>query len=285
MEKVLVLGSNGMLGHKLVEILQSDERIILYHTARGNQIHTDFIPLDITNTKELVAIINSIRPTIIINCCGVLVDSSNKNPVNAFHINGSLPLVLDSLTHIFGFRLIQISTDCIFSGASGPYHVDSPKDGKDHYSTSKQLGENISDSNLVIRTSIVGPEIKSNKTGLFEWFVEATRSSKSVSGFKNVYWSGLSTLSLSRVIQSVIFTQLSGVLQLSGSKAISKHEMLQLFRDSLQSDIELEMNEDKISNKALIRNNDSFNDLIPPYKEMFDELIEDYQSNSWYKKI
>ena len=76
---------------------------------------------------------------------------------------------------------------------------------------------------MLIRTSIIGHETK-NKRGLLEWFL---KQKKSVNGFSKVYFSGLTTLELSKIIyDKVLFNKkLIGLYHISG-KRINKYNLL-----------------------------------------------------------
>ena len=59
----------------------------------------------------------------------------------------------------YNFKLIHISTDCVFSILIGKYKENDKRDGFGTYAETKKFGEIIDDSNLTLRTSIVGPEL------------------------------------------------------------------------------------------------------------------------------
>ena len=70
-----------------------------------------------------------------------------------------------------GFKLIHISTDCVFNGKKGSYTEGDTKDGFGIYAQSKALGEVNNGQHLTIRTSMIGPELKPNGIGLFHCFL------------------------------------------------------------------------------------------------------------------
>jgi len=171
MEKIrlLVLGSNGMLGHVTKRYLENTDLYEIHTTTRGtpkenNQHYFDAI----TNLDDLALLIQNIRPKFIINCIGVLVNDSQLNPKNALIANSLLPNFIGSIIKNSDVKLIHISTDCVFSGKKGPYLENDYKDETNTYGISKNIGEIHDSTNcLTIRTSIIGPEIRSKTTGLF----------------------------------------------------------------------------------------------------------------------
>ncbi len=80
-------------------------------------------------------------------------------------------------------RLIHASTDCIFSGNSGNYNINSDADPVDEYGLSKLIGECVAESGraFVLRTSIIGPELNGH-AGLMSWFL---CQQGNVNGFTN----------------------------------------------------------------------------------------------------
>ena len=120
-----------------------------------------------------------------------------------------------------------ILQDCVFSGKRGNYSDTDFRDGDTPYARTKAMGEVIDDHNLTIRTSIIGPELKSNGTGLFHWFMHQHGEIK---GYTHAYWSGVTTLELSKCIHAAIQQNLTGLYQLSMPEKISKYELLKLFQ-------------------------------------------------------
>src|SRR5690606_27782525 len=109
--------------------------------------------------------------------------------------------------------LIHISTDCVFSGKKGDYIETDQKDGSSVYAQSKSLGEITGDNILTIRTSIIGPELKNNGIGLFHWFMSQQGQ---IQGYSNVFWNGVTTLELAKVIHRLINKQMDGLIHITG---------------------------------------------------------------------
>ena len=98
----------------------------------------------------------------VINCAGLIkhkIDENSKESLNnLIRVNSLFPLQLTKLSHKLNFKIIQIATDCVYSGAKGNYSESDTKDPIDHYGFSKVLGEH-NDTNLIsLRCSIVGRE-------------------------------------------------------------------------------------------------------------------------------
>lgn len=276
-QKVLILGSTGMLGHQVFNLLQNDEKYVVHDLVFRNKLRDESIVCDVTNKEALTKEILAIQPNIIINCIGVLIKGSNSNPANAIYINAYFPHLLTSIADQLKSKVIHISTDCVFSGKKGGYSESDIKDADDTYGRSKGLGEFNNDTHLTIRTSIVGPELKENGEGLLHWFINQTGE---INGFTKAIWGGVTTLECARAIQFSIESNVSGLINLTNGKTISKFEMLNLFASSLnKKDLIINSVEGKSVDKSLISERTDFNYCVPSYKTMFNEMATQINSN------
>ena len=125
MEKILVLGNKGMLGHVLFAELKAFQQEGNYEVLGINRNDSNepngSYKLDASNEAVLVEFIRVHKPKYVVNCIGILVEQSIKRPVDAIRMNSLLPHFLDELSIAMGFKLIHISTDCVFDGFNGPY--------------------------------------------------------------------------------------------------------------------------------------------------------------------
>lgn len=269
MKKCLILGSTGMLGHVLNGYLELNSKISLFNLSFRNKLNSRTKILDVSNFSLLEKFIEEIKPDFIINCVGVLIKGSNKNIKNAIQINAFFPHLLLELCDKLNCKLIHISTDCVFSGQDGGYNENSIKDAIDIYGKTKSLGEFNLENHLCVRTSIIGPELKEKGEGLFHWLLNQKGE---IFGFKNVFWSGVTTLELSKAIEFSIENDVSGLWNLTNEVIISKHELLEKIINYFElNEIDLKPNSEKISNKSLKTIRD-INYRVPNYDQMINEL-------------
>ena len=142
-KKILILGSSGMLGHMLYNYIKNNSKYELYDISYRNKINKSTKILDVNNLGELSKYIEKIRPDFIINCIGILIGGSKNNPSNAIFINSFFPHYLSKLSFKYEYKLIHISTDCVFSGSTGSYEENDFRDADDIYGRSKALGNLI----------------------------------------------------------------------------------------------------------------------------------------------
>jgi dTDP-4-dehydrorhamnose reductase len=153
----------------------------------------------------------------------MLVQASQDRVDRAILINSFLPHFLSRLGRECGFKLIHISTDCVFSGDCGGYSEDDFRDGDTPYARTKALGEVINDVDLTLRTSIIGPELKRDGTGLLHWFL---MQKGTIKGYSKAYWSGVTTLELAKVANHCICHGVSGLVNVTTSEKITKFDLL-----------------------------------------------------------
>ena len=268
MKKVVVLGCAGMAGHVLTDYLIHKKKYEVIGVARAKGRNVSHV-LDVTDFNALNEFLKHTKPDYVVNCIGVLVNTSANNICAAILINSYLPHYLAKIALDLKFKLLHISTDCVFSGKSGGYREDSFKDGDDNYARTKALGEVINDKDLTIRTSIIGPELKSNGTGLLDWFL---KQSSEINGYSNAYWSGVTTLELAKAIDKFVEQDISGLFQLCPDEKISKYDLLKCFSNVWNKTININEDSSYHVDKSLISTRDDFDYKVPKYLDMLNEL-------------
>ena len=283
-KRVLILGSTGMLGHQVVNyFLKFDDYDVIDIAFRSN-LREETIVLDVTDKAVFEKVVTELNPDFIVNCIGVLIYESN-NVENAIYLNAYLPHQLKKISRNIDAKLIHISTDCVFSGDKGGYIESDVKDGKGIYSQTKILGEIEDDSNVTLRTSIVGPELKENGKGLFHWFMNQQGS---ISGFTRVIWSGVTTIELAKAIKWSIDNDITGLYHVTNNSSISKYNLLQLFKKYTKKDVKIKSIDGSGIDKSFIDTKLIMNYHIPSYEVMIKEMVENMQHNIslyTYKKI
>ena len=269
--KVLVLGSTGLIGHQVFNYLVKKENYELCNISCRKKLNDDTILCDVRNQNEFITLVKSISPDIIINCIGILIEGANLDPENAIFINAYFPHRLMRLADKLNCKLIHISTDCVFSGEKGiPYIEKDFKDGKDNYAKSKGLGEIINENHLTLRTSVIGPELKTDGEELFHWFMS---QSGEINGYTKVMWSGVSTLILAKVVGWAIENKITGLYHVTNNKSIDKFALLTLIKKYTKKNILINPFDGKKLNKSFIDSRKELNFEIPTYDQMVKEMI------------
>ena len=236
--KALILGSDGMLGHQLVQRFAAAHDVIatvrklpisaISGALAGSRVITG---VDVTEPSTWLGILHSERPDVVLNAAGIVKQRpAAAVSVQSILVNSLFPHQLANECRLSSTRLIHISTDCVFSGRQGNYREADIPDPVDLYGRTKLLGEVEAPYCLTIRTSIIGLEL-TNRTGLVEWFL---RQSGSVPGYRRAIWSGLTTKEVARVVSHLVEgnQNLDGIWHVS-SQPISKYELLKILNEQL----------------------------------------------------
>jgi len=143
----------------------------------------------------------------IVNSIGVLDhkidDEVPESVAAAMEANARLPVRLAEAAGP-NRRIIHITTDGVFSGASGPYDELSPHDAESVYARSKSLGEVVAPHVVNLRCSIIGPE-PPPPVSLLGWALSQPQGA-SITGYVNHLWNGVSSLHLARLCRALIET-------------------------------------------------------------------------------
>ena len=291
--RVLIFGANGMLGHKVVQVL--GQRFDVWGTIRDEFAGVERFGIyareriiegvDVTDVQAVRHAVETAMPDVVINAAGVVkqVPESN-NFVRTLKINSLFPQLLADLSDEFSFRLITISTDCVFSGDKGNYSETDTPDSRSFYGISKLLGEIKHDNCLTIRTSIIGRELATDHS-LVEWFL--SNRGEDVKGYVDAVYSGFSTIVLAEIIAEIIsgHPQLHGVLHVS-SDPINKFELIKLLNQNYGAKVNIEpSNERKIDrslDSSLFRK--TLNWTPPSWEQMIEQMAADTTPYDKWKK-
>lgn len=278
--RILILGGDGMLGHQLLKSYASrhEVKVTLRQDLEAysgyNLFNMDnaYAGIDVRSLERLTEVFADFRPEAVINAVGIVKQRPTaKESIPSLEINSLLPHRLAVLCKGAGARLIHLSTDCIFSGKKGNYLESDPSDAEDLYGKTKFLGEVHDSSCLTLRTSIIGRELSRNKS-LLEWFLA---QSGTIKGFTNAIYSGFTTIEMGRIIEKLLLnhSESSGVYQVS-SDPINKYDLLLLFREKLDQQVEILRDETFYCDRSL--NSDrfrkEFNYVPPSWPDMIEEL-------------
>jgi dTDP-4-dehydrorhamnose reductase len=249
--KVLILGGKGMLGNMVVRVLSKQKKIVIKSTSSNKT--PNYILFNIEKGIESLEKILKKDDSFdyIINCIGILNSSINENDPQSVHraicINALFPHELAKLAQEIGVRVIQISTDGVFTKNAGVCLEDSPRNCDDVYGWTKALGEVISPNCLNLRCSIIGPSPYLQK-GLLEWFLSQPKGLQ-VSGYTEQAWTGITTLQFANLCQLLINDNYFDVVRKEApthhfcpNQTLSKYELLQLFRSHFRPDIVVKPN-------------------------------------------
>lgn len=294
--RVVVLGGSGMLGAMVVDVLARDPQLEVCATVRrARWLEEGRRRLPDVDWKLYVAggadgdlSFASLRDAQwVVNCIGVtkpfIRDDRPDEVERAIRVNALWPHTLGRWAVSKGVRVLQIATDCVFSGMTGGYTESHPHDPLDVYGKTKSLGEVAYPGVHHLRCSIVGPEADGGRF-LLEWFRRQPPGAR-VTGYANHRWNGLTTLHFARVCLAVIRRgiELPPVQHVVPADVVTKAELLRIFaRHFDRADVQVvEGNAPASVDRSLATNNSELNRILwteagyiapPTIEQMVQEL-------------
>jgi dTDP-4-dehydrorhamnose reductase len=280
--KILIIGGDGMLGHELLQHLSTthDARVTLrgglsaYEPFRMFNTDNAYDGIDVQRPESVRAVITDFCPDAIVNAAAIVKQRPEaNNSIPVIEVNALFPHQLELMARSAGSRVVQISTDCVFSGTRGYYAEDDVPDPVDLYGRTKLLGELVDGRAVTLRTSMIGLEL-TRRIGLVEW---ALAQSEAISGYRRVPYNGLTTMEFARVLELVLtrHSALTGVWHVS-THSISKHDLLVRLFELLDEPIEVKPDDAVACDRTL--RSDRFRAATgwepPTWEQMLPELAD-----------
>ncbi len=255
MKKVLILGGNGMLGATLVRWFSGRPAgpCAVSATSRsglapaqlgmaGSAIQWLALDADLTSVQALAALCADYD--LVINAIGRIKQRIHTESLAdrgaTLRANALFAIMLAEAAKAVNCKVIQIATDCVFSGDRGGYIETDRHDARDLYGLSKSLGEVKSANVINIRCSIVGLELASSYS-LLNWFLSQAPGA-TVQGYTNHYWNGVTALHFAKVCDGLLDSGWEGVLDshLLPADTLTKYELLRIFAQAFgRSDVKI----------------------------------------------
>ena len=244
--RVAVLGSTGMLGSTVAVFLgQNNFEVTEFNRSNNPIAHGNksaVLNINPHTTLKNLQVLEEFD--VVVNAIGIVrqvIDELNVNHVKLAHcVNSEFSRLLDELGFKSGIPVIQIGTDCVFSGVVGRQTESSPHSYTDLYSFTKMVGEEISKNTKILRTSIVGREFHSSHS-LLNWVLTQPIGAK-INGFNNHYWNGVTTLHFAKLISGVIKNKefITGVQHVVPRNIVSKYDLVRCIADKFdRRDLEI----------------------------------------------
>ena len=270
MMKYLILGAGGMAGHIITNyLLEQGEDIEGLEMRKLEYCKTHV--LDVTRFEQLKELVLNNDYDCIINCIGILNQAADDNKDLAILLNSYLPHFLVKITKDSKTKVIQMSTDCVFSGIRGHYIESDNPDGETYYDKTKALGEINDDKNLTFRNSIIGPDINENGIGLFNWFM---KQSGKINGFEKSLWTGVTTLTLAKAMHKASQCDLTGLYNLVNNEVTNKYELVSLFNKCMNKNLKINRVDGIVHDKSLYRTRNDFEFIVPSYERQIKEMAQ-----------
>lgn len=285
MKKILILGSNGMLGSVLCNYLLKKEYNIIgidRIVIKNEKENYKFYQLDLLDFIEVEKIIFQETPDIIINTAAIVnlnLCQENYELAKLLHVDLNKKIL--DLNRKIPFKFIYISTDSVFDGTKSNYTEEDEVMPLNNYAKTKFLGEEevkkMKDY-IVIRTNIYGYSNEQNS--LLKWAYNELNNDKKIFGYENVIFNPVSVYQLTDAISILIQKDFKGTLNIVSGKPISKFEFLEIIERYLKKKnlVQKSLLEDENSNikrpKNTVLSTKKMEDIIGKKYKIEDGIIQ-----------
>lgn len=237
MKSILITGSNGLLGQKLLRLLTDNNEYRVIATSRGeNRVSEikgfEYRSLDICNEAEVLTLINEVKPNYIINTAAMTnVDQCEDDKEECWDLNVNAVKYLTKAAEQTGAFLLHLSTDFIFDGLDGPYTEEGCEPNPvSYYGESKLAAEQVLvDSSVdwaIARTILVyGITEKMSRSNIILWVKNSLEEGKKLTIVDDQWRSPTLAEDLAMGCYLIIKNDAKGVFNISGKDVLTPYEM------------------------------------------------------------
>jgi dTDP-4-dehydrorhamnose reductase len=247
MKKILVTGSNGLLGQKLIEKLSKTDNIEVIATARGeNRLpfaeNYKFVSLDITKKEEVETVFDSEKPDVVIHTAAMTnVDQCETEKDACWDLNVKAVEYLVEASKKHDSFLVHLSTDFIFDGKAGPYDEKAEANPLSFYGWSKYAAEKLvinSDVKWAIaRTVLVyGIAHDMSRTNIILWVKNSLEQGKSINVVNDQWRTPTLAEDLANGCILIAEKEAEGIFNISGKDLLNPFQMAIMTADYFNLD-------------------------------------------------
>jgi dTDP-4-dehydrorhamnose reductase len=245
--KILITGSNGLLGQNLIALFLKDKKnyeIFGFSRGENRSGRTDFEyqNIDITNKDLLIEKAVQINPDFIINTAAMTnVDACENDRIGCFDLNVNVVQNLTDICSEINAHLIHLSTDFIFDGKKGNYIETDTPNPLSYYGETKLLSEEIlkkSTTNYtILRTILVyGLVNDMSRSNIVLWVKESLENKKEITIVDDQFRAPTFVEDLALTCKISVDKKATGVFNISSNQLLSIFEIAQEIADVFDLD-------------------------------------------------
>ncbi len=254
-KRILITGSNGLLGQKLVELLLSQPGCTVIATARGaNRLPFtegyEYHSLDITKPEEVASVLAAARPDVVVNTAAMTnVDQCESDMAECWALNVKAVEYLIEACRAQDTFLLHLSTDFIFDGADGPYTETAEANPLSFYGWSKYAAEKALIHNAqsgapirwaIARTVLVyGIAHDMSRSNIILWVKNSLESGKAINVVTDQWRSPTLAEDLAMGCWLIADQEAEGIFNISGKDVLTPHEMATMTAEYFDLDASL----------------------------------------------
>lgn len=236
-KKVVVTGSNGLLGQKLIKLLVSRNEYEVFALSRGqNRLHScegySYYMVELEQQDLLEELLNSIRPDFLIHTAAMTnVDACELNPGECDRMNVEVVENLVRILEPLNTHLIHLSTDFVFSGLKGGFYTEQDQpDPVNHYGRSKLRSEEILQASgipcAILRTVLVyGLVDDRDRSNVVLWVKNSLEQNKEIRVVTDQLRMPTYAEDLAEACWLAMRSKATGIFNVSSSELISIYDL------------------------------------------------------------
>lgn len=236
-KKILITGSNGLLGQKLVQLLIEKDTIDLIATAVGENrlknLNNRYIyeSMDVTNESDVMKVFDKYQPDVLIHTAAMTnvdtceTDTEGCNKLNVDAVQYLINACLKNQTFF-----CHLSTDFIFDGSNGPYTEEAKPNPISVYGESKLKAEELLiKSNIrwaIARTVLVfGIVADMSRSNIILWVKKSLEEGKGIKVVTDQFRTPTLAEDLAIGCWLIAEKEIEGIFNISGEDFLTPYEM------------------------------------------------------------
>ncbi|MGY6522857.1 MAG: SDR family oxidoreductase [Mongoliitalea sp.] len=243
-ETILITGANGLLGHKLVELLIHREYVQVIATGLGESRlpahYTNYYQwesMDISSEEQVSRVFDKYRPTVVIHAAAITqADICEENKGKAYTVNVIGTKNLIQAAERIGCYFLYLSTDFVFDGENGPYTEEDQPNPVNYYGITKWEGEKLlQQSNLswaIVRTVLVyGVAEGLSRSNIILWVRESLMAGKTIQVVTDQIRTPTLVEDLADACLLMVLKKSVGIFHVSGAEVLTPFQMAEMTAD------------------------------------------------------
>ncbi|MCE7071829.1 NAD(P)-dependent oxidoreductase [Dyadobacter sp. CY327] len=246
-KRILITGSNGLLGQKLVDLLAGNEQYETFATAKGeNRLSVSegyhFREMDVTDAVQVDEVLTEVKPEVIIHTAAMTnVDQCEMEKDACWKLNITAVEVLIAACKKHNIFLEHVSTDFIFDGTSGPYKEEDEPNPISFYGWSKYAAEKaVMHSDIqwaIARTVLVyGIAHDMSRSNIILWVKKSLEEGKAIKVVTDQFRTPTLAEDLAMGCYLIADQRAEGVFHISGADFLTPYEMAIMAADYFSLD-------------------------------------------------
>jgi len=235
--RILITGSNGLLGQKLIDVLSGYASTQVLATSRGDSRlshlpeHITYESLDITNQEEVMTVVSEFSPDVIIHTAAMTnVDQCEEERRACWEINVTAVKYLVEVAELCDAHFIHLSTDFIFSGEEGSLDEEAIPAPVNYYGESKLAAEEIvkgsSTAWSIVRTVLVyGVTPEMSRSNIILWVKSSLEKGESINVVNDQWRTPTLAEDLAAGCLLIAEKKSKGIFNISGKDFLTPYEM------------------------------------------------------------